>query len=422
MGAPRVVLVTVGDELLLGQTVDTNAAWLGRELGPRGFRVVRRHTVADDAEEIQRAVDDGLGTADVVLLTGGLGPTADDLTREAVAELLERPLGLDEELLADLEERFRSRGFDELPAKNVSQARVPEGATPLENPRGTAPGLVLETEGGRIVALLPGVPGEMKAIFRDGLGPILEERFRTRLEPVQHRTIHTTGIAESVLGERVEDALPEEMGPVSVAFLPDERGVDLRLTARSSSAEGAQGWLDRIEEALDPVVADFRFESESGDLVEALARALQGSGRTLAVAESCTGGLMAKRITDRPGASGYFLGGVVAYADAVKTLGLGVDPHLLERVGAVSEDVALAMARGVAERFGADVGVAVTGIAGPGGGTEEKPVGTVWYSVCVDGRAVARRERFMGDREQIRERSAQAAMALLLKRLEEPEA
>lgn len=415
--APTVVLITVGDELLLGDTVDTNAAWLGRELGRRGFRVLRRHTVSDDEEEIQAAVRDGLGSADAVIVTGGLGPTADDRTRESVAKLLGRPLRLDEDLLRELEERFRARGFQELPEANVSQARVPRGATALANPRGTAPGLILETGEGRTVALLPGVPAEMRGIFEEGLAPVLEERFRDRRAPIFHRRIHTTGISESVLAEEVEEALPEDTGPVSIAFLPDQRGVDLRLTARDVSLEEAEGWFDRLENALDPVVGEYRFESESGDLVETLARTMEEEGLTLAAAESCTGGLVAKRLTDRPGASAYFLGGVVAYANPVKVEALGVDPDVLEREGAVSEKVALAMARGVARKLGADAGLGITGIAGPEGGTEEKPVGTVWYSVHLDGNTVARRQRFVGDREQVRERSGQAVLALLLERI-----
>lgn len=417
MSSPKAVLVTVGDELLLGRTVDTNAAWLGEELGRIGFRIVRRHTVADDEGEIQDAARDGLESADLVVLTGGLGPTSDDLTRESVAKLLGRALRTDRDLLSELEERFRARGFDELPEKNVSQARVPEGAAALANPRGTAPGLVLTTGEGVVVALLPGVPAEMKGIFREELLPILGDRFQGRLAPVFHRTIHTTGISESVLGKEVEEALPEDTGPVSVAFLPDERGVDLRLTARDVSRDEARTWFDRIEGALEPVVSDYRFESESGDLVETVARAMEDRGLTLATAESCTGGLVAKRLTDRAGASAYFVGGVVAYANGAKIELLGVDPGVLETEGAVSEAVALAMARGVSRRLGADAGLAITGIAGPEGGTEEKPVGTVWYSVHLEGETTGRRQRFVGDREQVRERSAQAVLALLLDRV-----
>lgn len=416
----RVVLVTVGDELLLGQTVNTNATWLARELADLGADVARFVTVGDGEDEIRDAVAGARAAADLVVVTGGLGPTEDDRTRAVVADLFGRELEVDEELLRALERRFREAGFGELPARNVSQAEVPRGATALPNPHGTAPGLVLEEEG-IVVALLPGVPREMKGIFRESLSARLRESFPGRLRAVRHRTIHTTGIAESVLAERVEEHLPDELGPVSVAFLPDEHGVDLRLTVRGvSDEEEAREWLDGVETALEPVVEKYRFEApETGDIAEAVARALEGSGRTLAVAESCTGGLVAKRITDRAGSSAYFLGGVVAYDDRVKTALLDVDPEVLEEKGAVSEEVARAMAVGVARRLGANTGVGITGIAGPGGGSEEKPVGTVSYAAAVDDRVDVKTRRFPGDRESVRERSGQAALALLLRLLED---
>ena len=414
--APRAVVVTVGDELLLGRTVDTNAAWLGVRLSELGFRVARRATVGDDDDEIARAVGAALDDADVVLVTGGLGPTADDRTRDAVARLLDAPLSLDEGLLEALKARFRAAGVRDFPASNESQARVPRGARVLGNPHGTAPGLVLERDGARVV-LLPGVPREMKGIWEGDLAAHLAEAFAGRLRPARHRTLHTTGIPESRLAEEVERLLPADRGPVSVAYLPDVRGVDVRFTARVETAQ-AEAWFDRLEAALEPVLAPFRFEAPGGDLVEAVAAALEARGLTLATAESCTGGLVAKRLTDRAGASAWYLGGVVAYADAVKVSALGVDPALLAREGAVSGGVASALAEGAARALGADAGVGVTGVAGPGGGSEAKPVGLVWYAAHVGGRTEARHRTFPGDREAVRERSAQAVLALLLRMLE----
>lgn len=415
----QTVLVTVGDELLLGQTVNTNAAWLARELWDLGAEVVRSVTVGDGKAEIRAAVGEACGIADLVIVTGGLGPTEDDRTREAVAAHFGRELEVDEELVRLLERRFEEAGFGELPPRNLSQAEVPRGAEALPNLHGTAPGLVLE-EGRVMVVLLPGVPKEMKAIFRESLAGRLREMFPRRLRAVHHRMIHTSGIAESVLAERVDEHVPEEMGPASVAFLPDERGVDLRLTVRGvADREEAEAWLDRVEEALAPVVEKYRFEAaESGDLVEAVARALEGSRRTLAVAESCTGGLVAKRLTDRAGSSAYFVGGIVAYDDRIKVELLGVDREVLEERGAVSEEVARALALGVARRLGTDAGVGITGIAGPGGGTREKPVGTVSFAASVGDEVEVRTRRFPGDRESVRERSGQAALALLLRLLE----
>jgi nicotinamide-nucleotide amidase len=415
---PRAAIVTVGDELLLGRTVDSNAAWLGRELAALGVPVARRHTVGDDDPSIREAVTAALGEAELVLVTGGLGPTRDDRTRDAVAALFQLPLRVDDRLLEAMRERFRARGYARMPETNVSQAQVPEGALVLANPVGTAPGLAL-VRGGALVVLLPGVPREMKAIFAGDLKRLIVERLGARLRPVRMRSIHTTGIPESALAERVEAYLPPDLGPIQLAFLPDLTGVELRLTAVDApTEEEASRWLDRIEQALAPAVEGFGFRAESGDVVEAVAYLLRGSARRLAVAESCTGGLIAKRLTDRAGSSAYFVGGVVAYADSVKLGQLGVDEGALARHGAVSEEVALQMARGVAASLGAEAGLSVTGIAGPEGGSELKPVGTVWYAVSLDGRAAARREVFPGDRHQVRERSAQAALTMLLRRLE----
>jgi len=413
----RAALVTVGDELLLGQTVDTNAAWLGRELAALGIPVVRRFTVGDVAADIRNAVDGASTTADVVLVSGGLGPTPDDLTRDAVAELMGLDLLDDPEVLESIRARFRERGVEDLPEPNRRVAQVPRGAAKLSNPFGTAPGLALE-HGGALVVLLPGVPRELKGIFAGDLGRLLRSRFADRLVPVHLRVIRTTGIPESLLSQRIYERLPAGTDPVGLAFLPDLRGVDLRLTAADMPAAEAFDRFDAIEAALEDVLDPWRFDAPSGDLAEAVSSALRGSGRRLSVAESCTGGLVAKRLTDLAGASDVLVGGVVAYANEVKVGALGVSPGTLAVEGAVSGVVASEMALGVARSLGTEVGIGVTGIAGPTGGSDEKPVGTVWYAVALDGRAVARGERFPGDREAVRERAAQAALFLLLRVLD----
>ena len=415
---PAAAIVAVGNELLYGETVDTNAAWLGRALAALGIPVVGKQTVGDVTEEIQAAVRTATQRAELVIVCGGLGPTPDDLTKEAVAELLGLELRLDEELLARLRERFRARSHSRLPSPNWSQAEVPEGAIVLRNDHGTAPGLWLEA-GSAVVVLLPGVPREMRGIYEGDLVAELKARFAGRLLPVHHRMIHTTGVTESRLAELVEPALPEEMGPVTLAFLPDLRGVDMRLTARGVPQDEANSWLARIEQALDPVLARWRFEAASGDVAEALNDALARAGKRVAVAESCTGGLVAKRMTDPPGSSRVFVGGVVAYANEVKTAQLGVSKEDIAREGAVSETVARGMALGVAERFGVEAGIGVTGIAGPGGGTPEKPVGSVWLAVALDGEVRTHRLSLMGDRGAIRERAAQEALASLLRLVRE---
>ena len=416
-------VVSVGNELLFGETVDTNSAWMGRALAYRGITIVRRYTVADVADEIRHAVREAADIADLVLVSGGLGPTSDDITRQTVAELIGAALEVDEALLQSLRERFEAGGYGELPAPNVSQAEVPKGARVLHNPRGTAPGLAMRFSQAWVV-LLPGVPRELRAIFGGELSDFLAVEFGDRALPVSHRTLHTTGVAESRLAELVERAFARapaisELAPdVSVAYLPDLRGVDLRLTAHGLPAEVAHAQLNHVLNLLEPVVDPWRFSATSGDIVESVSEALRGLNMRLATAESCTAGLMAKRITDLPGASDIYVGGVVAYDNAVKAVLLQVSEDLLSAHGAVSESVATQMARGVAGRLGADVGVAVTGIAGPGGGTDEKPVGSVWLAVSGPGSTTSEHTRFVGDRQAVRERAAQAAFALLLRNLQ----
>jgi nicotinamide-nucleotide amidase len=413
------VVVTVGDELLFGQTEDTNGSWLARELSRVGLEVVGRRVVGDDGEQIREAVGWGLDFAEVVLVTGGLGPTPDDLTREAVAGLLGASLRLDPGLLRALERRFRDRGYGALPEGSKAMACVPEGGVVLRNPRGAAPGLALESEGGGLCVLLPGIPVEMKGIFKPGVEKLLESKFGSRLRKILHREIHTVGVPESILMSEIQEILPGGPEGVDLAYLPDHLGVRIRLSAREGDGpEGAPAALERAEALLNPVLARYRFEAESGDLAEAVGAVLLRRRETLAVAESCTGGLISKRMTDLPGSSQYFLGGIVAYDNRVKTGLLGIDESLIREVGVVSEAVADAMARGVARCLGASVGVGVTGVAGPGGGSREKPVGTVCYAVSYQGASIVRKELFLGDRGSVRERSAHAALGLVFRVLE----
>jgi nicotinamide-nucleotide amidase len=416
-GSVQAAIVTVGDELLLGQTVDTNAAWMGRRLASMGIPVARRWTVGDDAGDIRWAVSEAVRGSDLVLVTGGLGPTPDDFTRDVVADLLGRPMMEDPEILEMMRARYLARGTDDLPAINRRIAEVPRGARKLANPHGAAPGLAMETDDG-LVVLFPGVPRELQGIFEGEFTDLVSERFGDRLPPVHLHLVHTTGIPESRLSEQVAERLPQGTAPAGLAFLPDLRGVDVRFTFMGLEEGEVERHVQRLEGALESVLAPWRFECASGDLAEAVAEALRARRKVLAVAESCTGGLVTKRLTDFPGASDVLKGGVVAYANEVKSAQLGIGPPVLARQGAVSEEVARQMALGVAERLGADAGIGVTGVAGPAGGTPEKPVGTVWYAAAVDGRSVARRERFPGDRHAVRERAAQAALFLLLRLLD----
>lgn len=415
---PRVELLTIGNELLLGETVDSNAAWLGRRLAGAGVRVARRATVGDGADDIRDAMSEALDRTGVLLCTGGLGPTRDDVTKGVAAAILGRRLLLDEGLLRSLEERFAAMGRP-MARSNRSQAEVPEGARVLPNERGTAPGLVLERQDGALLVLLPGVPAEMRALFDGQLLPLLEERWPERDRPIRHHTIRTTGLPESELADRLEPVL-EHLTPVEVAFLPSAVGVDLRLTSWGV-LPGSR--LDitfaEAEQRVRQAVGRYVYGVGDADLTDAVAESMRRRALRLVVAESCTGGLIAKRLTERAGASDYFLGGVVAYDNRIKESALDVPHETLERHGAVSEAVALAMAHGARRRLGADAAVAVTGVAGPGGGTEDKPVGTVWIAVAYGERGRARRLRLPGDRGEVRDRSAQAALALLWHVLEE---
>lgn len=419
---PRAAIIAVGDELLYGSTIDTNGAWLGERFAALGMPVHYRSVVGDDDDAIAGALVSALKRADVVVMSGGLGPTPDDHTREAVARHLGLELHPDPDLLEDLKRRFQRFGHTSLPPQNAQQAMVPAGARVLANRQGSAPGLLIEAERGEsgpaLVFLVPGVPVEMRGLFEDAIEPTVRERFADRLQRVRHRLIHTSGIAESVLSGRVSELLPEDLGPVSVAFLPKRIGVDVRLTAIGSGTDDeAATWITRVEEAIAPSWRGYAFDAETGDLVEALGRELKRQRRTLAVAESCTGGLVLRRLTELPGASDFLRGGIVAYDNDVKVSLLGVPRSDLDTDGAVSECVAKAMALGACRALGADAGISVTGVAGPAGGSKEKPVGTVWYAVAVDGTASARCRRFHGDRAGIRVRSAQAALNLLYRTL-----
>jgi nicotinamide-nucleotide amidase len=414
---PAVELVAIGDELLLGQTLDTNGAWMARRLAEEGIRVDRRTTVGDDPDAIMGAVKAALDRTGTVICTGGLGPTQDDVTKDAVASLVGRPLELDPDVLAAIEARFRRRGLA-MAERNRRQADVPAGATVLENRQGTAPGLWLADDEDRVAILLPGVPHEARALFDDGVLPRLRERFPGPARRIVFRVVRTTGIAESALAERLADAL-EGMAPLRVAFLPSFEGTDVRLTAWSDLEDTA---LQDLFDAAEAVIRDRArgrvYATGDDTLAAVVGEALVRRGARLALAESCTGGMVASWLTDVPGASRFLVAGVVAYANEAKTALLGVDSAVLEAHGAVSEEAVRAMLHGARQANNAEAGLAVTGIAGPEGGTPEKPVGTVWIAAGLGERVEARLLHLGGSRDEVRRRSAQAALALLWRLLE----
>ena len=408
----NVELVTIGTELLLGFTLDTNGAELAQSLGEIGVRITRRTTVSDDADAIREAVVAALGRTGAVITTGGLGPTRDDISKRVVAELFEAPLEFDESVWASLLERFAR--FGRVPApSNRSQAEVPRGALVLPNRWGTAPGLWLEGPPG-LAIMLPGVPGEMRKLLQHEVVPRLAARVEERV--IRSRLVRTSGIPESTLAERLGE-IEHEIAPLTLAYLPGIEGVDLRLTAWDLPADEAEERLRQAAGLLRTRAAGFAYGEDDRDLAaEVLARA-RAAGLRVATAESCTGGLVGGRLTEIPGSSDVYVGGVVCYSNDIKVALLGVPEATIAEHGAVSEPVACAMALGALRVLDAELAVAVTGIAGPSGGTEAKPVGTVWFAVARDGRAIAHRSVFGGDRHEIRARAAQGALQLLYRNL-----
>ena len=412
----HIEVVTIGDELLLGYTIDTNAAHLARTLAAEGVEISRRPTVGDAADAIASAVRDGLDRAGAVITTGGLGPTSDDLTKPAIAALFGRGMVLDETHLAWMEERFTRLFQRPMPAANRQQAMLPEGARKLQNNHGSAPGIWLEDERGRWVAMLPGVPREMRGMLADTLVPLIRERLGDDRRVVRSRTLRTTGVGESFIADRVA-SIEGGVGDVDLAYLPNAEGTDLRMTVRGARPDDATERLARAAERLRGVVGDAVYGEDGADLAAVVLDLCRAKGLTIGVAESCTGGLLGARLTAIAGSSDVVLGGVIAYSNELKTALLDVPSGVLAHQGAVSEGVVRAMASGARAATGASVGVGITGIAGPGGGTDEKPVGTVWIASDLEGAVESRRLRLIGDRAEVRQRAAQAALEMVRRRV-----
>lgn len=416
----RIEIVTIGDELLLGFTIDTNAAHLARELAAVGVEIVHRTTVGDNPENIAGAVKDALARTGAVITTGGLGPTSDDMTKASIAAIFGKPMIRDEAIVESLRERWaRYRRLGPFPESNIAQAMIPEGATIIPNKHGSAPGIWLEDEAGRWVAMLPGVPREMRGMLADELLPRIAQRMSaggsTTPTVVKSRTLRTTGVAESALADQLGD-LASGVDGLALAFLPGVDSVDLRLTSRGLSAEAADAALEAGTMKLRGAVGRYVFGEESADLAEIVLNGCRRRGVKISVAESCTGGLLGARLTAIPGSSDVFVGGVIAYDNSIKREWLEVSDSDLEEHGAVSEEVAVAMAKSVRARMRTDIGIGITGVAGPGGGTAAKPVGMVW--VALDGIASeARCLRLFGTRDEVRQRAAQAALDMVRRAL-----
>ena len=406
-------LLTIGDELLIGQTTNTNAAWLGRRLSRLGIRVGRTVTMSDSRDAIQQGLDRAYRDARLVICTGGLGPTHDDVTRTVVGEYFDAPLHPDEALL-DRVQRYYNRRDRDMPPSAPSLAQVPEGFEPLDNPVGAAVGLWYEAPDGRIAVLLPGIPDEMKSIFDAAVEPRLEAL--PGVGEVHHRTLVTAGIGETALQKRLGDLSDALRDDVHLAYLPSTSGVRLRLSADGTEAD-ATARLNEVEGVIRERAGTYIIGTGDVTLEEALGGLLRDRDATIAAAESATGGLIGHRLTGVAGASDYFMGGIVAYANRVKTAVLGVEAAAIREHGAVSEAVAKQMAAGVRAALETTLGVSTTGIAGPTGGTPDKPVGTVWVGVADADGAHARQHQFVEDRSLNKQLFASATLEQARRRL-----
>jgi nicotinamide-nucleotide amidase len=402
-------IISIGDELLIGQVVNTNASWMSQALGKIGVAVRHVVTVGDDGEDIKSALAVAIQRADLVLLTGGLGPTHDDITKKVVAEFFDSPdMRRDEQVLAHVRELFAKRNLAMHPV-NEDQALVPEKAKVLWNGIGTAPGLLFERDG-RLCAVMPGVPAEMRYIMTESLLPVVRERVRDSV--IVHRTIRTVGIAESALFVKLSP-IKEIEKYARIAFLPTYMSVDVRLSVQARNQTEAQQRIAAAEKIVLEKAGEvvFGFDEETIDAV--IGRLLTERKETLAVAESCTGGWVANRITNVSGSSNYFDRGIITYSNAAKMEQLGVLEELLKEYGAVSEQTARAMAEGVRRVAKTTYGLSTTGIAGPAGGTPEKPVGLVWIGLATSQETVTKKFIYTQDRLVNKERFSQAALYLL---------
>ena len=404
--------ISIGDELLIGQVINTNAAWLGEHLSASGFQLDSSLTIGDSEKAILDAFNACMD-ADLVLVTGGLGPTADDITKPTVCKFFDTELGFCQEAYDNVVALFKRRGF-QMSERNRGQAMLPKACEYIPNTYGTAPCMWLE-KNGVAFAFMPGVPFEMKGIFTDELLPRIKQRFHA--VPYEKRVIMTTGIGESFLADKIKDweeALPDFL---SLAYLPQHGMVRLRLSGRHEDAQVLHATLDDQIDKLTHLISEYVFAMQDQPIERTVFDLLINKERTFALAESCTGGNIAHVITLIPGSSKVFKGAAVTYANATKTKVLGVPSEMIEKCGVVSQDVVESMAKGVRNLMDADYGVATTGIAGPSGGTDENPVGTVWIGVASASGVVSKCFNFGKDRENIINRATIAAYEMLRQEL-----
>ena len=406
-------IITIGDELLIGQVVDTNSAWMAQRLNEIGIKVKQISSVSDDESHILKALYEASLRADIILITGGLGPTKDDITKKTLCKYFKTGLKFDEESFKIIESIFISRGRQVTPINRL-QAEVPENCTVLHNYQGTAPGMWFE-QNEKIYISMPGVPSEMKGLMEKIVIPKIKERFP--LVPIIHKTILTQGIGESYLSDLIsswEDNLPSH---IKLAYLPAAGMVRLRITAKGVDEEALLKEVNAEALKLKALIGEYIYGYENDRLEGLIGRLLRDQKKTISTAESCTGGFIAHKITSIPGSSEYYIGSIVAYANEIKVNELDVDFHIFEKYGAVSEEVVKSMASNVRKKFKTDYSIACSGIAGPDGGTTDKPVGTVWIAVSNAEKTITRKLQLGTNRERVILETAQHTLNVLRKML-----
>jgi len=408
----RAEIIATGTELLTGGSLDTNSVFLSEELMLVGLETAFKTVVGDDEKNMEEALKRALERVDAVIVTGGLGPTEDDITRKVIAKITKKRLILNEDALKAIHARLAGRG-KEVIIPNERQALIPAGARLLQNPAGIAPGFYIDEEG-LFLAVLPGVPVEMRAMFNEGLRPALEHRFGGK-SFIRRRVLRTCGMSESAVNQAIQDIM--RRGEPVVGLSVKGTGVDIRIIAQGSTAENSQTLTDRTESAIREKLGDAVYGVDGVEMEEVVGALLKQRRLTLAVAESCTGGLIGARITNIAGSSEYFERAAVVYSNLAKTEMLGVSADIIERRGAVSSEVAAAMAEGIRQAAHTAMGLSVTGIAGPEGGTEKKPVGLVYIALASSQGVKTTEHRFPGNREQIRLRASQMALDMVRRHL-----
>ena len=414
----NVSIITIGDELLIGQVIDTNSAWMAQELNKAGIRVKRRVAVGDVWDDIWQALDEEAAQVDVILITGGLGPTADDITKPLLCKYFGGTLVQNEAALQNVTYLFTKVFNRELTPRNIKQAEVPDTCTVLQNKRGTAPGMLFK-KAGKIFVSMPGVPHEMQGMMTDDVIPLLQKEFE--VAHISHRTLLTFGIGESMLADMIQDfeeALPSN---IKQAYLPNYGMVRLRLTATGIDNKETENQIQHHFNKLQELVKEFLVTNEDIPMEKILGNLLLQKNKTLATAESCTGGYIAHLITGIPGSSSFYKGTIVSYDNAVKTSLLKVPEDMLAQNGAVSEPVVVQMVKGILQNIPTDYAIAVSGIMGPDGGSADKPVGTVWIAVGNAQKQMTQQLHFRFNRQRNIQLTAVNAMNLMRKFILEDE-